>query len=32
MIDALTALTNLVCVKKNKWEGISAQEAVSGGE
>lgn len=36
MIDALTALTNLVCVKKNnaplQWEGISAQEAVSGGE
>lgn len=36
MIDALTALTKLVYVKKNnaplQWEGISAQEAVLGGE
>lgn len=37
MIDALTALTNLIHVKKNnaplQWEGISgAQEAISGGE
>lgn len=36
MIDVLIALTNLVYVKKNKaplqWEGISAPEAVLGGE
>lgn len=36
MIDVLIALTNLVYVKKTnvplQWEGISAQEAVLGGE
>lgn len=36
MMDALTALTNPVYVKKNnsplQWEGLSAQQAVSGGQ